>query len=638
MTSLLRSLLFLCLSCLLAAQASAAELERESAILTALVKIGKLPPLEERVPKKPRVIDLPAMGRTPGKYGGTMRMLMGDQRDIRMMTIYGYARLVVFDDKGELKPDILESFDVRDGRIFTLKIRPGHKWSDGHPFTAEDFRYFWEDVANNTRLNPAGPPLSMMAAEKPPKFEIIDELTVRYIWDAPNPAFLPSLAGAQSTDIAMPAHYLKQFHEKYADPKQLAALVKAARFKDWGALHERKSRHYRPENPDLPVLDPWRNTTAPPAELYVFERNPYYHRVDNEGRQLPYVDRVTLSMGSTSLVPAKVGAGESDLQARYIRFDNYTFLKESQKREGYTVRLWTRGEGAWVALLPNLNTRDPVWRDLLRDARFRRALSVGINRRDINQAIFYGLGQPSANTVIPGSPFYKPELQNAWAQCDPVLANKLLDEIGLTKRDSEGYRLLPDGRRAELTIDASGEFTEETDVLELISYQWAKIGIRMFARSSQRDVFRRRALAGQTVMSIWVGMDNGTPGPDNEPNDLAPSHYQQYQWPLWGQYVQTAGQQGEKPETKEVLELVDLLGRWRSSATVEERADIWRKMLDIQADQAFTIGIVNRTSQPVVVSGRLRNVPDKAIYSFEPGAFFGSQLPETFWFDDVRSN
>lgn len=609
----------------------------EAPMLAGKVREGALPPLKERLPENPRIVDLAAMGRENGRQGGTMRMLMGDQRDIRMMTIYGYTRMVVFDEKGDLKPDILESVDVKDGRSFTLHLRRGHKWSDGQPLTAEDFRYYWEDVANNARLSPSGPPMSFLVEGKPPKFEIIDPLTIRYTWEAPNPAFLPAMAGAQPLQVAMPAHYLKQFHERYADKKELAKAVKEARFKDWGSLHERKARHYRPENPDLPVLDPWRNTTSPPAELFVFERNPYFHRVDGEGRQLPYVDRVTLSTGTTSLVPAKAGAGETDLQARYLRFDNYTFLKHNAKQNNYSVKLWTRGEGSYVALMPNLNTSDQVWRDLLRDVRVRRALSVGINRRLINKAVFFGLARESANTVLPESPLYKPEYQQAWAQFDLVLANRLLDQAGLIKRDDDGVRFLPDGRRAELTVDAAGELTEEIDVLELIGYDWMKIGVKLLTRTAQRDVFRRRIMAGQTVMSVSQGMDNATPGADMEPNALAPSHYLQFQWPLWGKYVMTGGQEGEKPDLPAAVELVDLHQRWKMSVTHDERVEIWRRMLDIEADQVFTIGVVNGTSQPVVISNRLRNAPDKAIYSFEPGAFFGQSMPDTFWFTDAAA-
>ncbi|MFK8253186.1 ABC transporter substrate-binding protein [Ancylobacter terrae] len=618
-----------------AAQADVPESARQAPSLAAAVKAGTLPPLAERLPQQPRVIDVRAAGGEPGQYGGTWRMLMGDQRDIRMVTIYGYTRLMVFNLKGELVPDILERVDVEEGRIFTLKLREGHRWSDGHPFTSEDFRYWWDDIANNERLSPSGLPPQLMVDGKPPKMEVVDPTTVRFSWDAPNPGFLPAIAATQPLEIMMPAHYLKQFHKRYADPDQLAKLVKEAKVKDWGALHDRRARAYRPENPDLPTLGPWRPMTKPPAELFVFERNPYFHRVDEDGRQLPYIDRLTLSIGTSSLVPAKVGAGGSDLQARYLRFDNYTFLKAAEQRQNYTVRLWERGEGAYVSIVPNLNAADPGWRAVLRDVRVRRALSVGLNRHDINQVIFFGLAHEGANTVIPGSPLYKSEYDTAWAQYDPALANRLLDEAGLSKRDHDGIRLLPDGRRMEITVETAGESTEETDILELVAFDWRKIGVALYPRATQTGILRRGVAAGTVMMSVAMGLDNATPGPDMDPGQLAPMNSMQFQWPMWGQYVDSGGREGEAPGTPEAAALTKLHEQWRRSTTTEERADIWRQMLEINADQVFTIGIINRTAQPVVVSNHLHNVPPVGIYSYEPGAYFGIYNPDTFWFDNA---
>uniref|UniRef100_A0A9E8A0H8 ABC transporter substrate-binding protein n=1 Tax=Bosea sp. NBC_00436 TaxID=2969620 RepID=A0A9E8A0H8_9HYPH len=602
------------------------------------ITAGTLPPLTERLPANPRVIDLEALERQSGRHGGNIRMLMGDQRDIRMMTLYGYTRLMIYDLKLDLVPDVLESCDVEEGRIFTLRLRQGHRWSDGSPFTSEDFRYWWEDVANNKRLSPGGPPQALFSANELPVFEVLSETEIRYSWKTPNPIFLPALAGAQPTYIFMPSGYLKQFHEKHAPKPELAQRVKENRVRDWGALHERLSRMYRPENPKLPTLEPWRNTTALPAEQFVFERNPFFHRVDGQGRQLPYADQVTLTIGTSSLVPAKAAAGEADLQARYIRFDNYTFLKEASKRMNFDVKLWRRAEGAYFALMPNLNAIDPVWRDLNRDVRYRRAISVAVNRKDVNKVIFFGLAKESGNTALPESPLYDAKLAQLWTQHDPALANRLLDEIGLTKRDDDGIRLLPDGRRLEFTIETAGENTEETDILDLLKQDFIDVGIKIYPRSSQRDVFRRRIVAGQTVMSAWAGMDNALVTSDMEPDALAPTSSAQFQWPRWGQFIESSGREGERPAQPEVVELVRLYEEWRVSSTRDQRRAIWHKMLAINADELFTIGVINSTLQPIVVSKDMRNVPEVGLYSFEPGAFIGRYMPDTFWFDRPKTD
>ena len=220
--------------------------------------------------------------------------------------------------------------------------------------------------------------------------------------------------------MAMPAHYLKQFHKKYQTEEKLDELIKKKKAKKWTTLHIRMARQYRPENPELPTLDPWRNTTEPPSEQFVFERNPYYHKVDENGRQLPYIDRFVLNASSSSIIPAKTGAGETDLQGTFIQFDDYTFLKEAEKRHPIKVNLWQRTQGSRVALLPNLNYEDPAWRKLLQDARFRRALSLAIDRREINLAVFFGLGKESADTVLAASPLYRKEYAEAWIAHDPA--------------------------------------------------------------------------------------------------------------------------------------------------------------------------------------------------------------------------
>jgi peptide/nickel transport system substrate-binding protein len=619
--------------CLFGKAASASEYKEIPMFAEAVAK-GALPPVAERLPGVPRVIDLPGLGRETGRPGGTIRLLMGDQRDLRFMTLYGYTRLVVFNEKLEIVPDILQSLDVEDGRIFTLHLRPGHKWSDGQPFTAEDFRYTWEDFWNNPRLSPGGPAAALLPGGSRPIFEVIDPQTIRFTWDVPNPMFLPALAAPQPLYIYMPAHYLKQFHERYAAPDKLAAAVKAARVRDWGALHERFSRQYRPDNPDLPTLDPWRNRTSPPSERFIFERNPFFHRVDTAGHQLPYVDVFQMSLGTPALIPAKTASGETELQARYLAFGDYTFLKNAETRQDFTVRLWEKGEGSAVAIMPNLNAADPVWRTLMRDVRFRRALSLGINRHDINNVIFFGLAKESANTIMPQSPLYRPEYETAYAQYDPDEANRLLDEIGLTKRDNDDVRLLPDGGRLEITIESGGD-PLEADVLHLVGENWLDIGVKSFVHASPTDIFRKRIASGQAIMSVASGLDNATPGADSEPHAFAPTSDAQFQWPLWGQYALSNGKEGDAIDMPEALQLQTLLHKWQTSPTQEQRRQVWQDMLAISADQVFTIGVVNRNQQPVVVSNRLRNVPAKGVYAYEPGAYFGIYMPDTFWFNDA---
>ena len=631
MTRTLFRAVLIVLPFLLAAPASAYV---ESPLLADKVKGGELPPVADRLPTNPRVIDLPAMGRQIGKQGGRINSVIGSQKDIRFMSINGYSRLVGYDEKLQLVPDILDKFTIEDGRIFTLTLRKGHKWSDGQPVTTEDFRYAFENVMLNEDLNPGGLPTELMPEGKPPKFTVIDDLTVKFEFEGPNPNFLPSLAAPLPPAILLPAHYLKQFHKKFQTKEKLEELVKTGKYKNWRQMHIRLGRQNRPENPELPTLDPWVNTTEPPAEQFVFVRNPYFHRVDTAGQQLPYVDQFVLNTSSTQLIAAKTGAGESDLQSRYIEFEDYTFLKEAEQREKIDVLLWERTQGSRVALFPNLNYQDPVWRKIFHDARFRRALSLAINRHEINMAVFFGLGRESADTILPQSPLFQESYATAWANFDPAAANRLLDEMGLDKRDAEGYRLLPDGRVAELVVESAGENRSELDVLELVRDHWKDIGLKLFPRSTQRDVFRSRAIAGQVMVGVWSGIDNGVPTADMEPSELAPTSEAQLQWPLWGVYFVNRGAKGEAPDIPEARELLKLLEDWRRTVDSASRAEIWKKMLALYTDQVFSIGTVTSTLQPVVRRRTLKNVPDKALFAYAPTAYLGVYLPDTFFFAD----
>jgi peptide/nickel transport system substrate-binding protein len=596
------------------------------------VAAGKLPPIEERLPQAPLVVPLSAQGLEAGVYGGDLRILMSGAKDVRMMVVYGYARLVGYDRDYRILPDILERFEVEEGRIFTFHLRPGHRWSDGEPFTADDFRYFWEDVANNPDLSPTGLPTELMVEGEPPQFEVLDPVTVRYSWSKPNPSFLPALAGAAPLFIYRPAHYLKGFHARYADPAELQKKVEDADQRNWAALHGRKDNQYKNDNPKLPSLDPWVNTTKGPAERFIFVRNPYYHRVDKNGRQLPYIDRVLMTVADGKIIPAKVGAGEADLQARYLRFDHYTFLKAGERRGKYAVRLWRTGAGSQLALYPNLNANDPVWRALFRDKRFRRALSLGIDRHEINQVIYYGLALEGQNTVLPQSPLHREEYRLAAAQYDPDEANRLLDELGLKRDGDEGPRLLPDGREMEIIVESAGEGTEESDVLRLIADSWAKLGIGLFTKLEQREVFRNRIFAGETLMSVWAGLENGVPNPLSLPSELAPTSQQHLQWPKWGQHFETQGKAGEPIDLPEAKRLMGLYMDWRHAVAPAEKERLWHAMLQIHAEEVFSIGTVAAVPQPVVVSERLRNVPKEALYAWEPGAHLGIFRPDSFWF------
>jgi peptide/nickel transport system substrate-binding protein len=267
----------------------------------------------------------------------------------------------------------------------------------------------------------------------------------------------------------------------------------------------------------------------------------------------------------------------------------------------------------------------------MRDVRFRRALSLAIDRSLVNQVLYFGLAAEGNNTVVPESPLYRKDYQTRWAQFDLKAANKLLDEMNL-KRGADGIRRLSDGRPLEIIVETAGESSEQTDILEMIRETWRGAGIKLFSKPSQREVLRNRVFSGEALMSVWGGLENGIANPDVQPDELAPTSQQQLQWPKFGQHFETSGKSGEAPDLPEVAELLKLNDAWRKAGTRAEREKIWHQMLGIHCEQLFTIGVVSGVAQPVVVRNTLRNVPEKGLYNWEPGAFFGIYRPETFWF------
>jgi peptide/nickel transport system substrate-binding protein len=614
------------------ALAGAAPVPVETPALAARVAAGELPPVAERAPAAPLVVDLPARGREFGVHGGVIRTLIGRARDVRLAVVWGYARLVGYDAAYRLVPDLLLAVEEREGRDFTLRLRPGHRWSDGHPFTAEDFRYWWEDVATNPELSPSGPPAALLVDGRPPDVSFPDSQTIRYVWHAPNPRFLPALAGASPLFIYRPAHALQHLHAAYADADALKAAVQAAGAPGWAALHNQRDDLYAFDDPGLPTLQPWMNVTPRNGQRYLLQRNPFYHRIDAQGRQLPYADALDMIVAAPGLIPAKTNRGESDLQARALSLSDAPVLKMGERDGGYVTHLWRSGYAAEIALYPNLNYADPVWRAVLRDVRFRRALSLAISRRTLNKILYFGLARETGMTALPESPFFDAAHADAWAHYDPAHAAALLDEMGLA-RDDGGLRRLPDGRPLTVIVETAGERREEIDALELIETMWAEIGVGMIYRSLDRDILRNKAYAGAAMMPAWFGWNLGVPTADAAPVEVAPVDQSVFTWPKWGQWFQSGGAAGEPPDLPEAQRLLALYEDWSRAPDAEGRAAAWRAMLAIHADQVFAIGLLSGVPQPVTVARGLRNLPAEAVYAWEPGGHFGVHRIDELFFE-----
>jgi peptide/nickel transport system substrate-binding protein len=607
----------------------------ETPMLADKVAAKQLPPVAERLPKTPYRVEFEG-GRSIGKHGGDIVSLISRARDIRYLSAVSYARLVGYDAKLNLRPDILEKVENEGDRVFTFTLREGHRWSDGEPFTADDFRYYWDEVAHDKELSPGGLPEFLLVEGKEPRFEVIDARTVRYTWEKPNPRFLPTLAQPRDPFIYRPAHYLSKSHPHFVDKATLNEMAKKEKLKSWAQLHNRLDDMFENTNPNLPTLQPWRPVTKAPANRFVFERNPYYHRVDRDGQQLPYVDRILLDVASAGLMAAKANSGEVDLLFRGLNMGDIPILKEGEKAHNYRTLLWPTARGSEIALYPNLNTTDPVWRALNRDVRFRRALSLAIDRRMLNNALLFGLGTEGNDTISEDSPLFEKTFRTTNAEFDPATASRLLDEIGLTRRNGAGIRLLPDGRELEIIVETDGDGSLVVDGLTLVAEFWRDIGVKLFTKPQDRTVLRNRTYSGGTVMVAAQGLDLALATAEMSPAELAPTRQDNYSWPRWGQFYETKGSAGENCDIPEAMDLMRLYKIWLTTSDDSEHRRIWKEMLANHAKNQWSIGTVAGAIQPIVVKGGLLNLPQRAVYTWEPTSMLGVYRIDALYWDRNR--
>ncbi len=578
----------------------------ESPQLAELVRQGKLPPLEQRIPKNSLVV-------TPyeeiGQYGGTWRRTWSGLSDSAGPYKLCSEHLVMFNKNGtKILPNVAESWKVsRDAKTYTFKLREGIRWSDGTPLTTEDVVFWYEDIILNKDLTPTIPNW-LTSGGKPLKLEKIDTYTFKVEFEEPNALFLISIGkmGGGHTFFA-PKHYLKQFHPKYTPKEKLDELVKKAGLQNWYQLFGNMNDFL--QNPDLPVIYPWKATNLPTATLQIMERNPYYWKIDPEGNQLPYIDRITHTLlgsaGETAVL--KAISGEVDMQERGLVIDNYTLLMENRTKGNYRVLRWPQGTGASPAILLNQNVKDPVLRKIFEDRRFRIALSLAINREEINQLFYLGLGEPRQASIISGAPFYDPEWEKAYAEYDPKKANEYLDKMGLTKRDKDGFRLRADGKTLILTIEYSGD----RPYMEVIKKYWEAIGVKVFLKPLERSLYVTRAQAGEIEVGVW-GFDRNV-AILSDPGHLLGTVVEAPWAPLYATWYNTGGRGGEEPKG-DIKRIYELWDKVKSTIDEKQRDRYFKEIINLHKKNIWMIGIVGEVPQLIVAKNNFRNIPDGLLW------------------------
>ncbi len=609
----------------------------EAPVLAARVAAGTLPPVAQRLPEMPLVVQ-PV--EHVGHYGGTWRMAVQGGSDSLVERTLGYTRLVRWKpDWSDVTPDLAESYTVSpDARDYVFKLRRGLKWSDGQPFTVDDLMFWYQDVLMNKELTPAIPAW-LGTGDHPLTVEKIDDITVRFAFAQPNGMFLKNLATVLGSDmLAAPRHWLQQFHKKY-NPDGVAKLVAAAGAPDWVNLFNGKigpsTTANRWRSLGRPVLNPWMLTVPYVGTTQVVaERNPYFFKVDPAGNQLPYIDRVTFDVvGDSQALVLKAVNGEIDMQSQGLgSIDARSTLVDNQKVGGY--HLFKAIPAYSNALLINLNETDkaPALRQFLANHDVRAALSQAINRDELNELIFAGQAQPYQAAPRPGTALYDETLAKQYTQFDPDAANALLDKAGYAKKDADGFRLGSDGKRLSITIDTSTTRKYQVDALEMIKDYWRTVGVEMQARVVQDSLIFARLQANDEDGVVWIGGGGYDQLGLLDPKWYFPHEFQSSFATAWGIYYQDPKDPHAEPPSAPALKQMKLYDQLLERSSTADQLAVMKQILAITRDQFYVIGTNMAPDNYGIVSNRLHNVPAEM-----PDTLFyvtpGPTNPEQYYFD-----
>ena len=617
----------------------------ESPQLAALVKAGKLPPVAERIGQDPLVIK-PL--HEIGKYGGVWRGGFTGPADFwnGYRCCSGPDHLMFWDYTGDrVTPNIARNLEMQDGgRTWILSLRRGMKWSDGKPFTADDFVFWFEDIYRNKDLVPT-PTAAMAINGKQGAVEKVDAATVRFKFPEPYFMFPDMLAG--STDVGgqawrgaqglggyAPAHYLKQFHPKYVGQAELDKKTKELKYDSWVRMFLNKNDWS--QNPDLPVISPWKTVTPANTPTWTLERNPYSVYVDTAGNQLPYIDRVVLTLAENlEVINLRAIAGEYDWQQRHLDLGKLPVFLENQAKGNYKVYLDPGDYGGDMVIKFNLNyDADPEVARWFNTTDFRRALSLGIDRDQINETFWLGTGTPGSVVPVDTNKYNPgPQYRKLWATLDVKKANEMLDKIGLAKKDGEGYRLRTDGKgrlRIEI-MTLGGQFVQFTQISEMVREQWKKIGIELVVQEVERSLALKRTAANEQQLGAWN--NDGSEHLFTFPLHVFPFEVASVasSGPLYAKWFQSAGTQGKEPTGR----LKELMEKYKKAFGVpeKERIELGKEVWKIAADEVYIIGVIGMGPASMgvrVVKTNMGNVPSRQ-YNSPDGKTPTISRPVTFY-------
>ena len=618
--------------------------DREAPQLAQMVREGRLPPLEQRLPRTPLVL---VPYERVGVYGGDWRLAHVGGHFAHIHRYMYYENLVNWSQGwGGIIPNVAESFVVSpDSREFTFHLREGMKWSDGQPFTTADVDFWWNDIVSNTALTPSFPGTYRQGDHRA-QLDILSETSFKFTFFEPNGLFLQNIAQVGSLNKQyVPKHYYSQFHIDYNPNAD--ADARAAGYADWVAhFHAMGGTDFLTDviffNGDRPVINAWIweiPVGVGAATQAIAVRNPYYWKVDTEGNQLPYLDRIVYELlQDVEVLILNILNGEVDMMDQYINLPaNKPIIYENQTRGGYRLFDTTPTEPNVATIILNLTHTDPVKQALFRNKDFRIGMSHAINRQEIINIVYAGQGTPAQTAPRPGTEFYHEQLATQYIEYDLDLANAALDRAGLTGRDAQGFRLRPDGQRVTFTFELDSGRTEFIDMSQLLVQYLAAVGIDAQLRTMDRSLWELRVrtnwdfdatihrFGGGVGQSVLIDPRYFLPNGTGSTYAAA--------WGLW--YTNPSGvgatirPQEPPPRVRESMEIFTEL---RLTGDPQRQVQLMRQILDIAAEEFYVIGLLWDADGFGIVKNNFRNVPLSMPFSWEyPHP--GPENPAQFFID-----
>ncbi len=626
-----------------AAPAPAADLSQmEAPALADMVAAGTLPALEERLPATPMVLE-PV--ESVGQYGGTWHMgLNGGADNALLVRTMAYQNLVRWTpDWTGIEANVAESYEANDDATeFTFHLREGMKWSDGEPFTADDILFWYNDILSNAEYEGVhNVPSWLTAGGEPVTVEKVDDATVKFVFAAPNGLFLQRLATPDgNVPTRWPAHYCQQFHPDY-NADNIDALMTEAEATDWVNLMELKcgSVNGTPydalwQNGDLPTLFPWVLTTPYGAGTQVVaERNPYFWKVDSEGRQLPYIDKIIYEVGEdVEVLVLNALNGEIDMQDRHIAsLPNKAVFADNMEAGEYHFFETIPSSMNNMAIALNLTHKDPMKREMYQNKDFRIALSYAINRQEIIDVVFVSQGEPYQLGPRPTSPFYNEQLAKQYTEYDPDQANQILDGL-YPEKNTDGIRLGPDGNPITMIVDVTSNNQSWVDSLGLIQNYWKAVGIDMQINAMDRSLLYTRKDSNEHDVVIWGG--DGGLDVVLEPRWYFPYSGESLFAEAWQSWFNNPTGEGAMTPPEEppaaAKQQMDLYKQIQETGDAAQQEELMKQLLQISADEFYAIGIALGPNGYGIVKNDFMNVPSPI-----PGSWLypnpAPTNPEQYW-------